>query len=295
MVKCNLKAIQGELYFLDKSLIFIAKQPVLVDFSNIASLSFSRYIPPPSLSLSLLPHADLPASFSVGGNMASSKTFDLSISLKSRSDGGIDYSFTSLAKDDAEPIKSFLSARKVKVVDTTEEEEATLAELDDDDDDDDMDSPSDSDSDGESRKDKKKSASSSKLIAPSGGGGGDDDDDESGQSHSLSRPIVRSLADACFVSSWSQTTRTSNPIPNRMADPPRPPPTQTRTSTWTRPHPRRRLQRSRKGRTMGSQRRRSPRRTTTRVHGLVWEEREAGEGGLCDVIFPFSSRLRWCR
>lgn len=41
-IKANVKAVQGELYFLEKGLIFIAKQPILVDFSKVESISFSR-------------------------------------------------------------------------------------------------------------------------------------------------------------------------------------------------------------------------------------------------------------
>lgn len=36
--------MQGELYFLEKGLIFIAKQPILVDFSKTESIHFSRYV-----------------------------------------------------------------------------------------------------------------------------------------------------------------------------------------------------------------------------------------------------------
>lgn len=43
-LKANVKAVQGELYFLEKGLIFIAKQPILIDFSKTESISFSRYV-----------------------------------------------------------------------------------------------------------------------------------------------------------------------------------------------------------------------------------------------------------
>jgi hypothetical protein len=41
-IKANVKAIQGEVYFLDKGLLFIAKQPILIDFSKTESIAFSR-------------------------------------------------------------------------------------------------------------------------------------------------------------------------------------------------------------------------------------------------------------
>jgi hypothetical protein len=48
-IKANVKAVQGELYFLEKGLIFIAKQPILIDFSKTESISFSRYAKPCAL------------------------------------------------------------------------------------------------------------------------------------------------------------------------------------------------------------------------------------------------------
>ena len=43
-IKANVKAVQGELYLLEKSLIFIAKQPILIDYSKTQSISFSRWV-----------------------------------------------------------------------------------------------------------------------------------------------------------------------------------------------------------------------------------------------------------
>jgi structure-specific recognition protein 1 len=41
-IKCNVKAIQGELYFLEKGMIFIAKSPINIDFGQITKALFSR-------------------------------------------------------------------------------------------------------------------------------------------------------------------------------------------------------------------------------------------------------------
>jgi structure-specific recognition protein 1 len=41
-VKSNLKAVQGELYFLEKSLFFLSKQPVLIQLSDVHTAVFSR-------------------------------------------------------------------------------------------------------------------------------------------------------------------------------------------------------------------------------------------------------------
>lgn len=114
---------------------------------------------------------------SVGGNMASSKTFDLSISLKARTDGGSDYSFTSLPKDDAGPIKAFLEARKVRVKDKTEEDlAAVLSDADDDMSEEEEDS--DASDSGKKKKSSKGKEREPKAVAVSGADL--DDDDESG-------------------------------------------------------------------------------------------------------------------
>jgi structure-specific recognition protein 1 len=44
-VKCNLKANEGQLYFLEKQLLFISKQPTLVPHADISAIIFARYVP----------------------------------------------------------------------------------------------------------------------------------------------------------------------------------------------------------------------------------------------------------
>ncbi|KAG8904601.1 FACT complex subunit [Tulasnella sp. 403] len=41
-IKANMKAVLGELYFLEKSLIFVAKQPTVIDYADIHQVVFSR-------------------------------------------------------------------------------------------------------------------------------------------------------------------------------------------------------------------------------------------------------------
>lgn len=41
-IKANVKANQGELYFLEKCMLFIAKSPILIDYSKTESIAFSR-------------------------------------------------------------------------------------------------------------------------------------------------------------------------------------------------------------------------------------------------------------
>jgi structure-specific recognition protein 1 len=38
-----MKAVQGELYFLEKSIFFLSKQPYLVNFNDVFNVVFTRY------------------------------------------------------------------------------------------------------------------------------------------------------------------------------------------------------------------------------------------------------------
>ena len=59
-VKCSIKANEGLLYFLDKSLIFVPKPATYIQIENIAIITMSR----------------------VGGAISASRTFDITVSLK---------------------------------------------------------------------------------------------------------------------------------------------------------------------------------------------------------------------
>jgi structure-specific recognition protein 1 len=59
-VKCSIKANEGHLFMLDKSFMFVPKPATYISFDHIASITMSR----------------------VGGAIAASRTFDLSITMK---------------------------------------------------------------------------------------------------------------------------------------------------------------------------------------------------------------------
>ena len=59
-VKCSIKANEGLLYFLDKSLIFVPKPSTYIQLENVAIITMSR----------------------VGGAVSASRTFDITVSLK---------------------------------------------------------------------------------------------------------------------------------------------------------------------------------------------------------------------
>ncbi|TFY78959.1 hypothetical protein EWM64_g5046 [Hericium alpestre] len=90
-LKANLKAIQGDLYMLDKYIFFVSKQPVLVDISDIHQVLFSR--------------------LGTAMGAVAARTFDMKIVTKS----GPEYTFTSINKEEFEPTDAFLKDKKVRV------------------------------------------------------------------------------------------------------------------------------------------------------------------------------------
>ncbi|BGP43577.1 FACT complex subunit [Rhodotorula kratochvilovae] len=104
-VKCNLKANEGQLYFLEKQLLFISKQPTLVSFSEISAVVLAR----------------------VGGALPSARTFDLAIRLKDASSSQ-PLVFSALSKEELSNITDFLTLKKIKVKNEMDELAAAEAE-----------------------------------------------------------------------------------------------------------------------------------------------------------------------
>lgn len=114
-VRCNVKANDGTLYPLNKSMIWVSKQPVLIPYADVHQIVFSR----------------------VGGAIASAKTFDLRVELRH----GTDHSFQSISREELDSLNSFFSERKIRVKNELSDDamgvNATVDELLGDDDDDD--------------------------------------------------------------------------------------------------------------------------------------------------------------
>nr|ODN85743.1 FACT complex subunit POB3 [Cryptococcus depauperatus CBS 7841] len=111
-IRANVKAIQGELYFLEKGLIFISKQPILIDFSKTDSISFSRQL---YLSLNR-----------VGGGVSSARTFDMRVVSKT---GTADYIFSAINKQEVGPISQFLSSKNIRLKNEMEEAVVDMGEV----------------------------------------------------------------------------------------------------------------------------------------------------------------------
>ena len=88
-VRCNVKANDGTLYPLNKSLIWVSKQTILVPYSDIHQLVFSR----------------------VGGAIASAKTFDLRVETRH----GGDHTFQSINREEFDSLNNFFAERKIRI------------------------------------------------------------------------------------------------------------------------------------------------------------------------------------
>ncbi|KAJ7079798.1 SSrecog-domain-containing protein [Mycena belliarum] len=106
-IKVNLKAVQGDLFMLEKYIFFVSKQPVLIELSDIQQVVFSRVSQ---------------------GTVA--RTFDLKIVTKS----GPEYMFVSINKEELEPTETYLKDKKIRIKEIVPD--VVLAAVEDDDDDD---------------------------------------------------------------------------------------------------------------------------------------------------------------
>ncbi|CEG63781.1 hypothetical protein RMATCC62417_00870 [Rhizopus microsporus] len=141
-LKCSMKANEGFLYPLERSLLFIPKPPTYIPINEIGVVTFSR----------------------VGQSGGSSRTFD----MKFRMTSGADIQFSSINREEYANIEDYLKQRKIKI--KTEANEDTvisytdLADLDEDED----------DEDGESYE-----ASRKRRRVENKGGNLDEEDEES--------------------------------------------------------------------------------------------------------------------
>ncbi|KAL9940812.1 hypothetical protein V8E36_000300 [Tilletia maclaganii] len=88
-IKCNVKAVEGLLYPLDKALLWVSKQPIYLPYSQIHQVIFSR----------------------VGGSVSSSRTFDLRVNPRD----GSETTFLSLNREEHDRMNSFFMERKVRI------------------------------------------------------------------------------------------------------------------------------------------------------------------------------------
>ncbi|OQE26501.1 hypothetical protein PENSTE_c005G00264 [Penicillium steckii] len=89
-VKCSIKANEGLLYFLDKSLIFVPKPATYIQMENVAIVTMSR----------------------VGGAISASRTFDITVTLKA---GMGEHQFSNINREEQQPLEDFFKAKGVRI------------------------------------------------------------------------------------------------------------------------------------------------------------------------------------
>jgi structure-specific recognition protein 1 len=108
-IKANLKAVQGDLFMLEKYVFFVSKQPVLIELSDIHQVLFSR--------------------LGQGMGASASRTFDLKITTKS----GPEYVFSSINKEEKDNTEAYLKDKKVRVKSEKMPEAEIMLDVDDED------------------------------------------------------------------------------------------------------------------------------------------------------------------
>ena len=106
-LKANLKAVQGDLFLLDKYIFFVSKQPVLIELADVHQVVFSR----------------------VGSSSSATagRTFDVRVVSKS----GPEHTFSSINKEEQDAIMAYFREKKVRLKNETAPEEAIAAAIDD--------------------------------------------------------------------------------------------------------------------------------------------------------------------
>ncbi|ERF72317.1 FACT complex subunit pob3 [Endocarpon pusillum Z07020] len=100
-IKCSIKANEGLLFCLDKSFMFVPKPATYIQIENIAIITMSR----------------------VGGAISASRTFDITITLKS---GQGEHQFSNINREEQQPLETFFAAKSIKFKNEMLDDSATL-------------------------------------------------------------------------------------------------------------------------------------------------------------------------
>jgi structure-specific recognition protein 1 len=134
-LKCNVKAVDGLLYPLDKQLIWVSKQPIHIRYDDIHQVVFSRV--------------------GAGGAVSTSKTFDLKVVQRN----GAQTIFAAVNREEFDALSQHFTNRKVRVKNEMAEVVAIDDVLSDDDEDEEME-----DEDDGSRRRRKASAKDADVV-----------------------------------------------------------------------------------------------------------------------------------
>lgn len=100
-VSCSLKVNEGYLYLLEKCFLFVTKPTVYVPYNDVQSVYISR----------------------AGDSSTSNRTFDLEVTLRSRS---ASHTFANISKDEQSTLESFLKEKGLRVKNDDIEQQARI-------------------------------------------------------------------------------------------------------------------------------------------------------------------------
>ncbi|KAH3662354.1 hypothetical protein OGAPHI_005606 [Ogataea philodendri] len=89
-ISCSLKANEGQLYPLEKCLLFVTKPTVLIPYSEVTNIVFSR----------------------IGSGTGASRTFDMEVNMRN---GARSHSFGNMDRGEQTLLENFLKSKNVKV------------------------------------------------------------------------------------------------------------------------------------------------------------------------------------
>jgi structure-specific recognition protein 1 len=101
-IKCSIKAAEGFLYCLEKAFMFVPKPATYISYEQTASITFSR----------------------VGGAVSASRTFDITIHLKS---GAGESQFSNINREEQKPLEEFFKIKGLRVKNEMDEDTSLLA------------------------------------------------------------------------------------------------------------------------------------------------------------------------
>lgn len=101
-IKCSIKANEGNLFCLERAFIFVPKPATYISFDHISVVTMSR----------------------VGGAVSASRTFDITVTLKS---GAGEHQFSNINREEQQPLESFLKIKNIKTKNEMDADGSMLA------------------------------------------------------------------------------------------------------------------------------------------------------------------------
>jgi structure-specific recognition protein 1 len=99
-IKCSIKASEGFLYCLEKAFMFVPKPATYIAYEQIKNIVLSR----------------------VGGAVSASRTFDITIEMKT----GVESQFSNINREEQKPLEEFFKVKGLRVKNEMDEDTSAL-------------------------------------------------------------------------------------------------------------------------------------------------------------------------